>query len=42
MAYVWLKLSVGQLHRLNGFHKKSTKDYTKAIKKAERILKDYL
>ncbi len=27
---------------LNGFHKKSTKDYTKAIKKAEKILNDYL
>ncbi len=27
---------------LNGFHKKSTKDYTKAIKKAERLLNDYL
>ena len=27
---------------LNGFHKKSTKDYTKAIKKAERIVNDYL
>ncbi|NOR75723.1 MAG: hypothetical protein GQ525_11255 [Draconibacterium sp.] len=27
---------------LNGFHKKSTKDYTKAIKKADKILKEYL
>ena len=27
---------------LNGFHKKSTKDYAKAIKKADRILNDYL
>ena len=27
---------------LNGFQKKSTKDYTKAIKMAEKILHDYL
>ena len=27
---------------LNGFHKKSTKDYKKAIKQAEKLLKDYL
>lgn len=27
---------------LNGFIKKSNKDYVKAIKKAEKILKDYL
>ena len=27
---------------LNGFHKKSTKDYTKAIKMAEKLLNDYL
>ncbi len=27
---------------LNGFQKKSTKDYTKAIKKAEKLLNDYL
>ena len=27
---------------LNGFQKKSTKDYTKAIKKAEKILNNYL
>jgi len=26
---------------LNGFHKKSTKDYKKAIKQAEKLLKDY-
>jgi len=27
---------------LNGFQKKSTKDYKKAIKQAEKLLKDYL
>ena len=27
---------------LNGFLKKSTKDYKKAIKQAEKLLKDYL
>jgi len=27
---------------LNGFHKKSTKDYKKAIKQAEKLLKEYL
>ncbi len=27
---------------LNGFHKKSTKDYKKAIKQAEKLLKNYL
>ena len=27
---------------LNGFLKKSTKDYTKAIKKAEKLLTEYL
>lgn len=27
---------------LNGFQKKSNKDYTKAIKKADRLLQDYL
>ena len=27
---------------LNGFHKKSTKDYRKAIKQAEKILEVYL
>jgi len=27
---------------LNGFHKKATKDYPKAIKKAEKILYKYL
>ena len=27
---------------LNGFHKKSNKDYIKAINKAEKILEDYL
>ena len=27
---------------LNGFQKKSTKDYVKAVKKAEKILNDYL
>jgi len=27
---------------LNGFHKKSTKDYKKALKQAEKLLKDYL
>lgn len=27
---------------LNGFLKKSTKDYNKAIKQAEKLLKDYL
>ena len=27
---------------LNGFLKKSNKDYLKAVKRAERILKDYL
>ena len=27
---------------LNGFHKKSNKDYKKAINQAEKILKDYL
>ena len=27
---------------LNGFHKKSTKDYKKAIKQAEKLLENYL
>jgi len=27
---------------LNGFHKKSTKDYKKAITQAEKLLKEYL
>ena len=27
---------------LNGFHKKSTKDYKKALKQAENLLKEYL
>jgi hypothetical protein len=27
---------------LNGFHKKSTRDYKKAIKQAEKLLKEYL
>jgi len=27
---------------LYGFHKKSTKDYAKAVKQAEKILKNYL
>jgi len=27
---------------LNGFHKKSTKDYKKAIKQADKLLKEYL
>ena len=27
---------------LNGFHKKSTKDYNKAIKQAEKLLKNYI
>ena len=27
---------------LNGFHKKSTKDYKKAIKQADKLLREYL